>query len=196
MASAPASRPSAPAASRSRRTSARSSASWARIASSTERSFLCSSSIALTTTAMNRLSTTKVQTSTNAMKNIQARGCSAMTSRAMSLQASPVIIWNSVNSDVGRSPKKSGAVREYSLVAITAATYSTRPSSSAIEAMPGMAPSSAATTRRRLGTTEISRSARRMRSARSTVTPVAGMNEMTTIARSNRFHASVKKRSR
>lgn len=56
-----------------------------------------------------------------------------------------------------------------------------------------MAVSSAPTTRRMLGTAETSRSARRMRSDRSTdVGPEAGTSAMVTMAASNQFHGSVK----
>ena len=63
--------------------------------------------------------------------------------------------------------------------------------------MPGIARSSACTTRRIEGTTEISRSARRILSARSTVTPSpAGMKVMATMVKSKTFQDEVKKRCR
>ncbi len=63
--------------------------------------------------------------------------------------------------------------------------------------MPGIARNSACTTRRMEGTTEISRSARRMRSARRTVTPSpAGTKVIATITKSKTFQAERKKASR
>ncbi len=62
-----------------------------------------------------------------------------------------------------------------------------------MEAMPGIAVSRAPTTRRMLGTAETSRSARRMRSARSTdVGPEAGMRATATMTVSNQFQGSLK----
>jgi hypothetical protein len=49
-------------------------------------------------------------------------GALAMTSRAMSGHASPVIVWNRVNSVVSSPPKYLGEMSPNSLVPITAAT--------------------------------------------------------------------------
>ncbi|GAA2770580.1 hypothetical protein GCM10020219_044330 [Nonomuraea dietziae] len=62
-----------------------------------------------------------------------------------------------------------------------------------MEAIPGTAASSALTTRRMLGTADTRRSARRMRSARSTeVGPEAGTRAIATMTASNQFHGSLK----
>src|ERR687894_110480 len=80
------------------------------------------SSIARTTTAMNRFSTANVDTSRYTMKKIQASGWTAIASRAMFAQSSVVITWNRLNSELPRSPKRSGTPSPNSWVAITAAT--------------------------------------------------------------------------
>jgi hypothetical protein len=60
--------------------------------------------------------------------------------------------------------------------------------------MPDTAVSRACTTRRMLGAAEISRRARRIRSARRIdVGPLAGTSATSTITRSNQFHGSLKK---
>ena len=86
---------------------------------------------------------------------------------------------------------------ENSRTPITAPVYSTRTTRPRIDNSPGMADSSAETTLRMLGSAETSRSARRMRSARSTENvSVTGTSATATITRSNRFHGSRKKSRR
>ena len=108
-----------------------------------------------------------------------------------------VMTWNNVNAVLPRSPKNPGEIGPNSLVAITAATYSTISSRAAIEPMPGSAPSRAFTTLRMLGTIETRRSTRRTRRARITLkAPLAGSSETPTTTRSNSRHGSRKNRRR
>ncbi len=66
-----------------------------------------------------------------------------------------------------------------------------------MEAIPGSAAISPPTTRRSVGTTEMRRITRRIRSARSTEKPsVVGSSAMATTKKSNRLHGSRKKRRR
>ena len=63
------------------------------------------------------------------------------------------------------------------------------------EAIPGRAVTKPSTTRRRRGATEMTRSTRRMRKARSAEKPwLAGASETPTITRSNTLQPSRKKR--
>lgn len=78
------------------------------------------------------------------------------------------MIANMVSSDRSRLPKSSGATDRNSCTPSTAPLYSATISMTMIDPMPGTADSSAATTRRRLGTTDTSLARRSTRSTRTT----------------------------
>nr|WP_228833060.1 hypothetical protein [Nocardia brasiliensis] len=144
-------------------------------------------------TARKRFKTTNVESRMYPRKNTHANGFSAITSRAMSGHASPVMIWNSVHMEVPRLPKYSGVTDPNNLVAIAAATYNTNASSPRIEPIPGSAASRFVTTRRILGVADTNRSARRIRNARNTdKPPEAGSSATPTTAKSKQFHGSRK----